>query len=122
MPVSRGRPIELTMGTGAIQQLLNPFAGKRLEIFLILEQETERVLDRFPVEFRAIERHKRRDPVEGLRDARRLVQLRGPQFLDERRDLFRESCRRIRYLRRHDGELFVEVWVVDPMIETPALQ
>ena len=33
------------------------------------------------------ERHERCDPVECLLDARPLVQLRGPQFLDERRDL-----------------------------------
>ena len=53
----------------AVQQILNLFAAERLQIFLVLEQDAERVLDRFGVQFLSIERDQRRHPVERLGDA-----------------------------------------------------
>src|SRR4029079_11740904 len=69
-----------------------------------------------------VELDKRRGPVEGLGDARRLEEVLLADRLHEADDLLRELRRRLRYAGLQDRELARRVRVVEPMIKAAALQ
>src|SRR5262245_37156889 len=111
--------------TGAADEFLEPrafLAADGLQILLVLDQDAERLVDDRWLELGAVERDEGCHPVERLRDAGLLVKLRRPQLLDERRRLFGEPARRVRHLRGHDPQLFLEVRQVDPEIEAAPFQ
>ena len=61
-------------------------------------------------------------PVERLRDARHLVEFRGPELLHKTRDLLGQPGGGLRHLVGDDPVLLLEVRIVDPPVEAAALQ
>src|SRR5262249_33269928 len=96
---------------GAADELLDPRGSRALLIFAVLQDGAERDLDRPVVDGRAAERGERVRPVDGLRDAGRLVELEPAQRLHCRRDLARELLRNLGRTHAQDRELAVEVGV-----------
>src|SRR5215213_8920845 len=70
-------------------ELLDPRRPSALLVFAVLQDGAERDLDRALIDRRASERGQRVGPVDGLGDARRLVELELSHPLDRRRDLAR---------------------------------
>ena len=68
------------------------------------------------------EQHRRIDPVDRLGDARRLLHVDAPQPLHRRGDLLGQLRRRLGDAQAHDARRVLEVRVVDPVVEAPALE
>src|SRR5262245_34521145 len=89
---------------------------------MILEQDTQRLLDGRGIQFCSVQRNQSRNPVEGFRDPRYLVKFRRTQLLNEGGHLTCQSRGGMRHLRHDDAQLFVEIRIVDPEVETAALE
>ena len=70
--------------------------AERSEIFLRLEHDAERFVDRLGIERVPVERDERGHPVDGLGHAGLLVQVRGAQLLHHRGHLLGKLRRRVR--------------------------
>ena len=97
-------------------------AAKRLDIFLRLQHDAERLVDRIRIERLPVEGHQRGHPVDCLGHARHLVELRGSQLLRHRRHLLRELRRRFRHALADNRQFLLERRIVDPLIEAATLQ
>src|SRR5436309_11340640 len=58
-----------TLELRPVQQLGDSLTTQRLNVFLILEEDAERLLDGLHVQFLPIERHERGHPIQRLRHA-----------------------------------------------------
>src|SRR6185503_21380920 len=97
-------------------------ATDRLDVFFGFQQHTERFVSGRRVERLAIERGERGGPVERFRDTGHLVELARAELLDNLRHLRRQRCGGLRDTLLDDGELFLEGWVVDPLVEAAAFE
>jgi hypothetical protein len=102
--------------------LHHPGAAHGLHIFLVLDQDTQRLVHGRRFELGLVQRHERGHPIERLGDAGLLVELGGAQLLNEGRRLLGEPPRRLGHLRGHDPQFLVEVRQIDPEIQTAPLE
>src|SRR5262245_48025532 len=96
-----------------VQQVADASMPYGLEILTILEQQPQRSFDRGRVQFFAIQRDERRDPVESFGNAGHLVELDCPKLLHKRCHLAGESGSSLRRLSHYNPQFFVEVGIVD---------
>ena len=106
----------------AADELLDAGGAGALLVFAVLEDGAEGDLDRALVDGGAAERGERVGPVDGLGDARRLVELEVAHGLDRGRHLARQLLGHLGRAHAEDGELPLEVGVRDPVVEAAALQ
>src|SRR6478735_12213425 len=70
-----------TPGDGAIEQFHRAGTAEGLQIFLRLEHDAQRFLDRLRIERGPVERDERVDPVDGLGNPGLLVEVLAAQLL-----------------------------------------
>src|SRR6478672_1372150 len=75
------------LGEHAGENGTEALASNAVDVFLILEEEAERLVDDLALEHLAIEGDERRRPIERFGDAGGLVQIRCPKVLHEGRHL-----------------------------------
>src|SRR5712692_7775696 len=92
------------------------------DVFLVLEEDTERPIDRGFVELAGTEGGERHRPIERLRDTGPLEKIVTPKCLDHRDDASREPDRHFRKPPRDDRQLALDAWIVDPLVEAPTLE
>ena len=91
-------------------------------IFTVLEDGTQRVCDHRVIEFLCAEPTKCRGPVDGLSDARWLIQVQLAEALDCGSDLLREANFNARDAQFHYRYLAVKPWVFDPVVQAAPLE
>src|SRR6478736_3657598 len=106
----------------AADELLDAGGAGALLVFAVLEDGAQGDLDGALVDGGASERGQRVGPVDGLGDARRLVELEVAHGLDRGRHLSRQLFGHLGRAHAEDGELALEVGMRDPVVEAPALQ
>src|SRR6266700_1100681 len=108
--------------TNLIQQLRRSPTLQRRHILLVLEQRTQGVLHLLGLEPRGAERFERGRPVDGLRDAGGLGEVRRAQPLHERHHVRGEGRGQLRPAAFENRELALRRRVVDPVIQAAALE
>ena len=93
-----------------------------LVVFAVLQHGAERGRHALLVELADTQPAERGRPVDGLGDARRLVEIEVAHGLDRSRDLPGEMLRAGRHSEPHDRHLAVETGVLDPVVEAAALE
>ncbi len=91
------------------------------DVVLVLQQHAERVLDHRGVEHQGVELHQSARPLDGLGDARLLVQLHLAQPLHEGDDLLRELLCDTGHTALQHQQLASGVWETDPVVQATAL-
>src|SRR4051812_46035700 len=105
-----------------LQYLLQGVALHPRDVVLVFEQRAQRVADHLRGQRAGVELRQRGGPVDGLGDARRLVEILIAERLDETHDLLRQFCGDAGHARLDDRELAIRVRIIDPVIETTPLQ
>src|SRR5438309_3 len=118
----RGSRSTPSLGTLRLVDQRPDLLPNALQVFLVLESRAHRRVDEVRVDVRGAQCGQGTRPVERLRDSRHLVQVHSPQSLHERRHFAGQPIRRLRGPSTHDLDLFVEVRIVDPVIEAAALE
>src|SRR5207248_4910756 len=93
-----------------------------LQVLLVLERGAEGGVDERGVDLLRAQGGKRAGPVKRLRDPRHLVQVHRAQALDQGGDLAGEPVGGLGRARLDYLYLLVEVRVVDPVVQTAALE
>src|SRR6185369_6343265 len=97
-------------------------AAHGVDVFLVLQQNAERLVDDVLIEHVAIESHQRRRPIERFGNAGRLVEIRRAQILDEGGDLPGEPLRGAGHFCPDDAIFLLEVGIRNPAVDAAALQ
>src|SRR5487761_13924 len=119
---SRGRKsTALGSGTSRLLDHGGNLFPNFLEVFLVFQRSPQGRVDKPRVDACGAEGRERARPVQRLRDPRHLVQVHATQPLDERCHLARETFGSLGRARPNDLDLFLEIWVVDPVVEAAAL-
>src|SRR4051812_23467806 len=118
------RGVVIVVVSGGCARLLEVGSSGRTsnatDVLLVLEDDTERLVDDFAGQLPRPEGQKGGRPVERLGDAGDLRQVGIAQAMDEGDDLVRELLRRLRDPREDDLELFLGRRIVDPVVQTAA--
>src|SRR5579864_1127376 len=72
---------------GAREELSRASAPQALQVLLVLDDQAEGRLDGCLVELGLVEGHQRPGPIEGLGDARQLIEVEPPDAADKGADL-----------------------------------
>ncbi len=78
-------------GLRPVQSLIRDFGVKAVDVFLVLENTSQRALDRFLAQFMSIDGDQSGRPIQRLGNARTLVEIHKAQALDQTADLFDEK-------------------------------
>src|SRR6476659_10737412 len=97
-------------------------ASNAVDVFLILEEDAERLVDDMAVEHVAIQGDERRRPVERFGNTGGLVQIRRAKILHEGRHLPREAVRRPGHLGRDNAVFLFEIGIRHPAVHAAPLQ
>src|SRR2546428_2076998 len=109
-------------GTSRLLDQRRHLLTNSLQVLLVLQRRAQGRIHQRGVDACRAECGQRSRPIEGLGDARHLVELHAPQALHEGGHLACEPFRRLRRSGPHDLDLFLEVGIVDPVVEAAALQ
>src|SRR5262249_44609648 len=105
-----------------LQNLLQAVALHPRNVVLILQQRAESVADHLRGQRTGVAFGERRRPADGLGAAGRLVEILVAQRLHEAHDLLRQLCGNAGHAALDDRKLAFGRGVIDPVIETAALQ
>ena len=90
---TRRRPSGQAAGAGLGEVLAGRGAPDLADVLLVLEDDAQRLVDHVRLELGGAQRQERRRPVQRLRDARHLGEVRGPQPVHEGDDLAARAVR-----------------------------
>src|SRR6059058_1841904 len=107
---------------GAGEELPGARAAQPFEILLVFDDGTERRLDRRLVELHFPKRDQRAGPVQRLSNPGQLIEVEVPDATDERAHLAGQLFGHVRHTGRDDLVLAVDRRVVDPEVQTAALE
>src|ERR671911_720869 len=108
-------------GTAAREQAEGHAHGALL-VLAILQDRAQRGGDQILVELLGPEGHERLGPVQGLRDARRLVEIHAPEVLHSLGHLAGEALLSSRYPETNDLHLPLQAWMVYVEVQAAALE
>src|SRR5712692_124607 len=109
-------------GTAGLLDHGRDLLANALQVFLVFERGTEGSIDQRGVDSRRSKRGQGSCPVECLGHPRDLVEIHATESLHQRCDIARKSVRCFRRAGPHDLHLLLEVRVIDPVVETAALE
>jgi hypothetical protein len=92
------------------------------DVFLMLEDRTEGRVDRLLLEIGLFEGDQRGGPIQGLGDARHLVEIDAAQLVHEVADLPGQRLRGLRLTGGDDRLFLLDRRIIDPVVEAAALQ
>ena len=95
---------------------------KTLDVFLVLENTSQRILDRFFAQFMSVHGDQSGRPIQRLGNAGTFVEIHKAQALDQTADLLDEKPLDFGDLRSNDRILFLETRVINPVIEAAPFQ
>src|SRR5487761_98603 len=120
---SRGRrSMAFGSGTSGLLDHRRHLLTHLFQIFLVLERGAQGHVDQGRLDARRAEGRERTRPVQRLGHTRHLVQIHAAQPLHEGGHLAGETFGGLGGARADDLDLFLQVRVIDPVIEAPALQ
>src|SRR5437773_7821913 len=119
---SRSGRSEPSSGTLCLLDQGRHLLAHSLQVFLVLERGAERGVDERGIDRARAQRGKRPGPVQRLGHPRHLVQVHPAQALHQRRHLSRQPVGSFRGTGAHDLDLFLEIRVVDPVVQAAPLQ
>ncbi len=92
------------------------------DVLLVLEDDTEALVDQFGCQLASAERDQGGRPVERLGDFRHLGEVGLAEAMDEPDDLAGESLGCFWHARENDLVLLLGGWIVDPVVQAPSLE
>src|SRR4051794_3234164 len=96
--------------------------GHDVEIGAVLDDDRHRVAERGPVDVLGAEQQQRAGPVDRLGDRRRLLQVERADLPDDLHELAGHRLRQLGRVQTDDGQLVLDLRVVQPQIEAAALE
>src|SRR5690349_21579205 len=108
--------------TRPLDQGRRRIAADAIDILLILQNHTQRILDGVSRELSRAECQQRARPIQRFGHSRRFEEIDFAQSLREAADLQAQLLRSLRHLRAEDAELLIETRKIDPIIETAPFQ
>src|SRR5438128_11181186 len=105
-----------------VQSLAGDFGVKALDVFPVLENTSQRIVNRFFAQFMSIHGDQSGRPIQRLGNAGTLVEIHKSQALDQTADLLDEKSLDFGDLRSNDRILFFETRVINPVIEAAPFQ
>src|SRR2546423_8697124 len=107
---------------GPGEALTRARAAQPFEIFLVLDDGTERCLDGRLAEFRLAKRDQGASPVQGLGNPGQLIEVETPNAADERAHLAGQLLGDLGHAGRDDLVLAIHGGVIDPEVQAAALE